>query len=71
MKSSDDSGQVNSVLFDQLRLSLADQTPVAIYFGSGCIRGVVSRLEPSCLELRHDGKRSLILTHRIDAVSEG
>ena len=56
---------------DLLRASQAEQTPVVVYFRSGRLDGVVTRLDETTVELRGDRTRSVIRLSEIDAVTTG
>jgi len=57
------------MIVDLLRASLAEQTPVVVYFRSGRVDGVVSRLDDTTVELRKDRVRTVVRLSEIDAVS--
>jgi sRNA-binding regulator protein Hfq len=56
-------------LLDLLRASLSEHTPVAVYFRSGRVDGVVAHLDDATVEIRHEGSRTIVRLALIDAVS--
>jgi hypothetical protein len=49
--------------------SKLEQLPLLIYFQSGCIKGIVTRLDEETVTLRTpEGKSCLLLIARIDAI---
>lgn len=53
-----------------LQASLQEQVPVEVYFGQVKLRGVVTRVEPFFIEIRHENRRTAIDLRQIIAVTQ-